>query len=766
MLIQASIMIGTTIGNYKILKELGSGGMGTVYLAENISIGLKVAIKVLHAHLIKSQNLKKRFLKEARTQAILDHPNITKVIDYVDNSQGLFIILEYIEGEELNDYLFKNKGLMPEKDANHYMSEILDAVSYAHSKGVIHRDLKSANIMITPNRGIKIMDFGIAKLAGESLSLTKTGSRIGSPLYMSPEQVTSGNVDHRSDIYSLGVVYHEMLTGLPVYDQNNTTEFEIYNKIVREPLPRLKSFYKLISENSQIIVDTATSKLPEGRYQNCLEFKNVLNPKNQVENTSNKNRLKIKPKKKNNTIGWILGILFLIISIAGGTYVLLNNSNTKNSSTNNLIKANQFYNAQDYKKANQLYTLILSNDKTNIQAKQKIKEIATQSEKIEIEKIKNVLSNYITTNTLGEIHSKDSINIQKALQNYDDIKYKLNNLKNDERIVNYRLVDIALENLVAIKSFSLATALIDKSRYEEAKNLLTNTNKNHKLTLPLILKIDSLVSKNSSTQINEVIPFNLVEKSPKYGKCNGSRNRTIKKCFKKNINNYLLQNSNLNLYNTLGLKNENKTITYSFIINKNGKVENIKVNAAHPTIVSDIKNILNAIKNIIPAYENNQKVAVYFDSSFSIYLGKKKIKNEITGSNKEDKEEISIIIPNNLTILSVDQAPVFNGCGNKEGYELATCTEDKINSYISSKTKEFINLNMSIIKEVRHKIVINFIINSEGKISNIGVSTKNKHVKEGVENIIKTIPQMQPALYRSVPVSVQHQVSIKINLKS
>ena len=200
-------MTPTIIGNYKIIKELGTGGMGTVYLAENINIGSKVAIKMLHAHLVKSENIKTRFLKEAKTQANFNHPSITRVIDFVSNDEGLFIILEFLEGETLNEFLFKNKNRLSEKEANYYMAQILDAVGYAHSKDVVHRDLKSANIMITPNKTIKIMDFGITKVANETLSFTKTGFRLGSPLYMSPEQVTNGTIDFRSDIYSLGVIY-------------------------------------------------------------------------------------------------------------------------------------------------------------------------------------------------------------------------------------------------------------------------------------------------------------------------------------------------------------------------------------------------------------------------------------------------------------------------------------------------------------------------------------------------------------------------------
>lgn len=370
-------MTGTQIANYTILQVLGTGGMGTVYLAKNQSIGSKVAIKMLHPHLIKSESLKVRFLKEAKTQAILSHPNITKVIDFVDNEKGVFIILEHIEGIPLDEYLFHQKGLMPEKEANHYFAKILDAVGYAHSKNVIHRDLKCANIMVTPHQGIKIMDFGIAKMAGENMSLTKTGSRMGSPLYMSPEQVKSGNVDSRSDIYALGVVYHEMLTGRPVYNQHTTSEYEIYDKIVKEPLQRLQNIYGLISDHAQNVVDKATAKAPRDRFQSCEEFKQTLLnasqgrqqsvPKAKEPVVKSRQRSKeniAQPKKairKKNHILLFGVILITIALLGGGVYYFSNNQSATQENNSVAIKmADNFTKEGNYKEAYLTYQNILS----------------------------------------------------------------------------------------------------------------------------------------------------------------------------------------------------------------------------------------------------------------------------------------------------------------------------------------------------------------------------------------------------------------------
>ncbi|MFX0212292.1 MAG: serine/threonine protein kinase, partial [Candidatus Hodarchaeota archaeon] len=196
-------MIGKTISHYKILEKLGEGGMGVVYKAEDTKLDRIVALKFLPENLLCDEEAKKRFVHEAKAASALNHPNITTVheIDEVDGK--CFIAMEYIEGKE--------KGLSIE-EVLRIALQTAEGLSKAHQKDIVHRDIKSDNIMFTPDGLIKIMDFGLAKLKGVT-KLTKTGSTLGTLQYMSPEQAQGEEIDHRSDIFSFGVILYEMITG-------------------------------------------------------------------------------------------------------------------------------------------------------------------------------------------------------------------------------------------------------------------------------------------------------------------------------------------------------------------------------------------------------------------------------------------------------------------------------------------------------------------------------------------------------------------------
>jgi serine/threonine protein kinase len=716
-------MINKIIGSYRITKKLGEGGMGSVYLANHVNIETKVAIKILHKHLISNNTIRTRFLKEAKMQAILDHPNITKVIDFIDNKDGLFIILEFIEGEELNDYLFKNKGLMPESEANFYMSKILDAVAYAHSKGIIHRDLKSANIMITPNRDIKIMDFGIAKLVGDSLSLTKTGSRIGSPLYMSPEQVTSGIIDFRSDIYSLGVVYHEMLTGKPIYDQNNTTEYEIYDKIVRQPLPRLKTYYPLISDKAQEIVDRATSKLPQGRYQKCEEFKQAINNKTTAYIP------KISKKKSSNGTLKVFVVLLLLGLIGTGVWFFLNQDKTKTNPIveNNLVKAVNSENNKDYKNALITYENILQKKPNNIEILQRIKELKEKSLKYKEKKINTILITYLQTNNLDTIKSSDILLVKKLESNYQEIIKSIDSLKIDKQIVN--------------------------------------------LDFSIIKKLDSLKNKiitikKENVVLGETIPFDFVEKVPSFKDCNYKGNNNQKKCFDKKIQRYLTSNINTKLYNNLGLSNGKKTIKYLFVIDSEGKIRNIKINAPHTSIEQDIKNILKTLSNFKAGKDNNKAVAVTYASTFDINIGKihpKENQPVVQIENNYDNREI--IVPSSVSFHEAERAPVFPGCESESNSRMRRCTSNKILNYILT------NIKYDKIKEGKayeELIKVRFQVTKTGGVSNINIKTNRESIKKEIIRVINALPNMQPAIFESdLPVAANFTgtVNIKVTMK-
>jgi serine/threonine protein kinase len=280
-------MIGERVLNYKIEALLGEGGVGSVYLATHSQLGRKVAIKVLNPSLVNNGEVRERFRNEAATLSSLQHINIVTLYDYLEDERGLFLIMEYVSGNPLDHYIRKVSGPIPEQKAVYFFNQILEGLSYAHQRGIVHRDIKPSNIIITTDADAKILDFGIAKILKEGKAgMTKTGARLGTVLYMSPEQVKGQGIDARTDIYSLGITLFEMLTGRCPYDEN-ATEFEIYNKIILEPLPRAKSFYPAVSDKMQAIIDKATAKNPADRFQSCDEFKQALNSMGTITYTFN-----------------------------------------------------------------------------------------------------------------------------------------------------------------------------------------------------------------------------------------------------------------------------------------------------------------------------------------------------------------------------------------------------------------------------------------------------------------------------------------------
>ena len=269
--------------NYNIISKIGDGGMSSVYLGEDPRTKQKVAIKELLPHLAHSEDLRNRFRREAQIMATLDHPNIVKLLRYEETETSFFLIMEFLEGMDLEQHINNVTGPISEPKAIEIMSSLLDAFGYAHEKGIVHRDIKPANIIVTPEGKVKVLDFGIAKIVDDkTVGRTKTGTRIGTVVYMSPEQVRASNdIDLRTDIYSLGALLHQMVTGKAPYDTSSESDFDIQNSIVRDQLPRAKTIYPYVSEHIQHVIDKATEKSKENRFKNCDEF--MLRLSNEIE---------------------------------------------------------------------------------------------------------------------------------------------------------------------------------------------------------------------------------------------------------------------------------------------------------------------------------------------------------------------------------------------------------------------------------------------------------------------------------------------------
>ena len=260
--------------NYEILQTLGQGGMGVVYLARQKKLDRLVAIKAISPYLAQEPEIRERFAAEASVLARLSHPNIVTLYDYIEKPDALYLVMEYVEGNPLSEIL--KAGPLPLESIRKYFDQVLEAFTYAHSKGVVHRDIKPSNIIITPEGRVKILDFGVAKILSADHSQTRTGMRLGTLMYMSPEQVKGEKtIDARSDIYSLGVVLFEMLTGKPPYDPD-LGEFEMSLRIVREPLFNLSHPPAQVPQKILGIVLKATEKNPDYRFSSCKEFREEL----------------------------------------------------------------------------------------------------------------------------------------------------------------------------------------------------------------------------------------------------------------------------------------------------------------------------------------------------------------------------------------------------------------------------------------------------------------------------------------------------------
>lgn len=268
----AKDLTGSTLGKYQVMERLGRGGMADVYRAYQPGMDRYVAIKVMHSHLAEDENFITRFRREAQSVGNLRHPNIVQVIDFDVQDDEHYMVMEYIQGETLKSVISR-RGTLPIDEALNIGSKLADALAYAHSQGMIHRDLKPANVLFTNTGNPVLMDFGIARLL-DSSGLTSSGAMVGTPAYMSPEAGRGEKVDERADIYSLGVVLYEMLTGSVPFDAD--TPYAVILKHINDPLPIPRQFNKALPDSVERLVLKALAKNPNDRFQAAAEMRTAL----------------------------------------------------------------------------------------------------------------------------------------------------------------------------------------------------------------------------------------------------------------------------------------------------------------------------------------------------------------------------------------------------------------------------------------------------------------------------------------------------------
>jgi len=328
----------TNIGRYQIKAELGRGGMATVYRAYDPSFDREVAIKVLPREFLHNPQFLDRFQREIKTIAQLEHPAIVSVYDVGEHDGIPFFVMRFMPGGSLSDMI--KKGRFSLEDTARIVERLASALSYAHRKGIVHRDLKPDNILFNEDGYPFISDFGIAKFA-EANNTNLTGSGIiGTPAYMSPEQATGDPVDHRSDIYGLGVIVYQMLTGQQPY--NADTPMGVAIKHVTDPVPNILMVASELPDDLSDVMKKVLAKDREERYPTAVEFARALNqvafgnPGNIQESTPTVHLIETPPVKSNRNliIGGAVGlVVLLIIAIFGISKLFVQPSSNASNST-------------------------------------------------------------------------------------------------------------------------------------------------------------------------------------------------------------------------------------------------------------------------------------------------------------------------------------------------------------------------------------------------------------------------------------------------
>ncbi len=319
-------MVGKTLGRYKVLEKLGSGGMGEVFLAQDTKLARKVALKILPPDVADSPERRERFEREARAVAALSHPNVLAIHDFGEDQGVTFAVTELLEGKTLRDRL--EEGTMSPVEAIGYARQAVDGLAAAHERGIVHRDLKPENLFITKDGKLKVLDFGLAKQAeegGGEAAATKTratepGTIMGTVGYMSPEQVRGQSADQRSDVFSFGAILYEMLTGERAF--HGESAGVVMSAILKEEPPPLSKKKTNLPSSLEQIVDWCLKKNPDERFQTALDVGNAIDALSEETTTELQAVVDEEPPKKRSRWKFLLAFLLIFAPAVGAIWFL------------------------------------------------------------------------------------------------------------------------------------------------------------------------------------------------------------------------------------------------------------------------------------------------------------------------------------------------------------------------------------------------------------------------------------------------------------
>ncbi|UBH23231.1 Stk1 family PASTA domain-containing Ser/Thr kinase [Macrococcus armenti] len=389
-------MIGTIISErYKLLKYIGGGGMSSVYLAEDIILNQHVAVKIINIPHIDVDRAVQRFEREVQNATTLSHPNIVKVLDVDEDERHYYMIMEYVEGPTLHEYI-KENGPLSAEEAVFFAKQILRGIEHAHSHRIVHRDIKPQNILMTDQKELKISDFGIARALSET-AMTQTNHIMGSVHYLSPEQAKGVRTDESSDIYSIGIVLYEMLTGHPPFEGESAVSIAI--KHIQDAIPSVRTENKSIPQSLENVVNKATMKDKLRRYRTTQEMyddlRTVLDEsrleEDKIEEVDDKTKLipivddKViknekkkesfvpvqKPKQNRKNRKWLLFLIPLILMfvLSAAVYATLfmeSKSTVPDLKGKSLLQATELLHEHNLRKGEVQYTYTTNEEKNKV----------------------------------------------------------------------------------------------------------------------------------------------------------------------------------------------------------------------------------------------------------------------------------------------------------------------------------------------------------------------------------------------------------------